>query len=221
MKNVSVIVVAAGEGKRFGLPKQFALLRGKSVLDWCLEAFESHEDVSEVILVLKEDAQNTEFTERFRKISSIAQGGDKRQDSVLSGFRKIDPEKARIVLVHDGVRPLVSKELIDRIIEAAQEKEAAVPAVPLMDTVKIVDEQVVTRTLDRDRLFLVQTPQGFLYSTLKVALEESKKDAFYGTDEASLVERIGKKVVVVQGDPKNIKITTPEDIKIAEAFLED
>lgn len=221
MKRVSVIVVAAGEGKRFGFSKQFALLRGKSVLDWSLEAFEDHEDVSEVILVLKDDSKNTDYIERFRKIASIAKGGDKRQDSVLSGFLKIDPEKSRIVLVHDGVRPLVSKELIDRVIEAAQEKEAVVPAVPLKDTVKLVDEQVVTRTLDRDKLFLIQTPQGFLYSTLKAALDESRKDDYYGTDEASLVERIGKKVTVVQGDPKNIKITTPEDIKIAEAFLED
>lgn len=221
MKRVSVIVVAAGEGKRFGFSKQFALLRGKSVLDWCLEAFEVHEAVTEVILVLKDDAQNTDYIERYRKIASIAKGGDKRQDSVLSGFHKIDPEKARIVLVHDGVRPLVSKELIDRVIEAAQEKEAAIPAVPLKDTVKLVDEQVVIRTLDRDKLFMIQTPQGFLYSTLKAALDKSRKDNFYGTDEASLLERIGKKVTVVQGDLKNIKITTPEDIKIVEAFLED
>jgi 2-C-methyl-D-erythritol 4-phosphate cytidylyltransferase len=221
MKRVSVIVVAAGEGKRFGFSKQFALLKGKSVLDWSLEAFESHKDVSEVILVLKDDSKNTDYIERFRKIASIAKGGEKRQDSVLSGFHEIDPEKARIVLVHDGVRPLVSKELIDRVIEAAQEKKAVVPAVPLKDTVKLVDEQVVTRTLDRDKLFLIQTPQGFLYSTLKAAMDESRKDDFYGTDEASLVERIGKKVTVVPGDPKNIKITTPEDMKIAEAFLED
>ena len=221
MKRVSVIVVAAGEGKRFGFLKQFALLGGKSVLDWSLEAFESHEDVSEIILVLKDDSQREGYTERFKKITSVAQGGEKRQDSVLSGFNKIDPERTEIVLVHDGVRPLVSKELIDRIIQAAQEKEAVVPAISLKDTVKLVEGQVVTRTLDRDKLFLSQTPQGFQYSVLKAALDESRKDDYYGTDEAVLVERIGKEVTVVQGDPKNIKITTPEDIKIAEAFLED
>lgn len=221
MKRVSVIVVAAGEGRRFGFSKQFAPLKGKPVLDWALEAFEAHEDVTEVILVLRDESKKKDYTERYGKIIAVARGGEKRQDSVLSGFREIDPEKAGVVLVHDGVRPLVSMELIDRVIEAAQEKGAVVPTVPLKDTIKFVDGKEVKRTLERDKLFRVQTPQGFLYSTLKAALDEAGEDNYYGTDEASLVERTKKRVHAVQGDPKNIKITTPEDLKIAEAFLED
>jgi 2-C-methyl-D-erythritol 4-phosphate cytidylyltransferase len=221
MKRVSVIVVAAGEGRRFGGAKPYALLKGKPLLEWSLEAFETHEDVAEVILVLRDDFREKDYSQRFTKIVSVARGGEKRQDSVLSGFRQIDSTKAEIVLVHDGVRPLVSRELISRIIAAVQEKEAVVPAIPLKDTVKRVDGQEVKQTLEREKLFRVQTPQGFFYSVLKAAFEHAGKEDFYGTDEAALVEKTGKKVYVVQGDPKNIKITTPEDIQIAEAFIED
>lgn len=221
MKRVSVIVVAAGEGKRFGGAKSSALLRGKPILEWSLEAFEDHEDVAEVILVLRNDPRKNSYSERYPKIVSVAKGGEKRQDSVLSGFRQIDPTKAEIVLVHDGVRPLVSRELIGRIIQAVREKGAAIPVVPLKDTVKRVDGQEATQTLEREKFFRVQTPQGFYYSVLKAAFDHAEEDNFYGTDEAALVERTGKKVYVVQGDLKNIKITTPEDMKIAEAFIED
>lgn len=221
MKRVSVIVVAAGEGRRFGHAKPYALLMGKPILEWSLEAFETHEDVDEVILVLKDDSRKKDYSERYTKIVSVVKGGEKRQDSVLSGFRQIDPMKADIVLVHDGVRPLVSSELIGLIIAAVQEKGAVVPAIPLKDTVKRVDGQEVKETLEREKLFRVQTPQGFLYSVLKAAFDRAGKENFYGTDEAVLVERTGKKVYIVQGDPKNIKITTPEDIQIAEAFLGD
>jgi 2-C-methyl-D-erythritol 4-phosphate cytidylyltransferase len=221
MKRVSVIVVAAGEGRRFGSAKPYALLKGKPILDWSLDAFESHQDVAEVILVLRDDSRKRDYSGRYRKIVSVVRGGKKRQDSVLSGFRQIDPTKTEIVLVHDGVRPLVSSELISRIILAVQKKGAVVPAVPLKDTVKRVNGQEVEQTLEREKLFRVQTPQGFFYSVLKAAYEQADKEDFYGTDEAVLVERTGKRVYVVQGDPKNIKITTPEDIKIAEAFLGD
>lgn len=219
MKRVSVIVVAAGEGRRFGYAKPYALLMGKPVLEWSLEAFETHEEVDEVILVLKDDSRKKDYSERYTKIVSVVKGGEKRQDSVLSGFRQIEPMKADIVLVHDGVRPLVSSELIGLIIAAVQEKGAVVPAIPLKDTVKRVDGQEVKETLERETLFRVQTPQGFLYSVLKAAFDQAGKENFYGTDEAVLVEKTGKKVYIVQGDPKNIKITTPEDIQIAEAFL--
>lgn len=221
MKRVSVIMVAAGEGRRFGLPKQFAQLKEKSVLDWALDAFEAHQDVTEVILVLNDESKKKDYAERYRKIVSCVTGGKRRQDSVISGFRKIDPEKAGIVLVHDGVRPLVSQELIGRVIEAAREKGAVVPAIPLEDTVKLVDGQEVEQTLERERIFRCQTPQGFFYSTLKEALAKAGDDDFFATDETTLVERIGKRVWIVQGDAGNIKITTPEDLKIAEAILED
>jgi 2-C-methyl-D-erythritol 4-phosphate cytidylyltransferase len=221
MSKVTAIIVAAGEGMRFGFSKQFALLGGKPVLDRCLDIFEAHKKVTAIVLVLKEVGPKKEYLKRYKKIVAVVEGGKRRQDSVLSGFRQIDPEKAEIILVHDGVRSLVSEDLIDRVIEATREAGAAVPAIPVEDTIKLVEGDEVSRTLDRERLFRVQTPQGFSHPILKAALDKATEDIFYGTDEASLVERTGKKVFVVQGDPKNIKITTPEDIRVAEAFLGD
>ena len=221
MSEVTAIIVAAGEGRRFGFSKQFALLGGKPVLDRCLDIFEAHKKVTAIVLVLKDVGPKKEYLKRYRKIVAVAEGGKRRQDSVLSGFRQIDPEKAEIILVHDGVRSLVSEDLIDRVIEATREAGAAAPAIPVEDTIKLVEGDEVSRTLDRERLFRIQTPQGFSYPILKTALDKATEENYYGTDEASLVERTGKKVCVVQGDPKNIKITTPEDLRIAEAFLED
>jgi len=151
----------------------------------------------------------------------VVEGGEERQDSVLNGFKMINPKKAGIVLVHDGVRPLVSKDLITRVIEVAFKKGAVIPALPLEDTVKEVTGKQVLRTLERQELFKIQTPQGFSYSILKKALDKAQAEGYYGTDEAVLVERIGEKVAVVPGDPRNIKITVPEDLKIVEAYLED
>jgi 2-C-methyl-D-erythritol 4-phosphate cytidylyltransferase len=221
MRRVSAIIVAAGKGKRFGSSKQFALLKGKSVLDWCLEKFEANKSVAEIVLVLRDENLRGKYIGRYHKIADVARGGEKRQDSVLSGLRRIDPEKADIVLVHDGVRPLVGQDLIDRVIAAAQEKGAAVPAIPVEETIKLIEKQEVRQTLDREKLFRIQTPQGFTYKILRHALDKAREDNFYGTDEASLVERTGKKVAIVAGDQKNIKITTREDLKIAEALIED
>jgi 2-C-methyl-D-erythritol 4-phosphate cytidylyltransferase len=221
MSEVTAIIVAAGEGRRFGFSKQFALLGGKSVLDRCLEMFEAHKNVAEIVLVLKDVSLKKEYLKRYRKIVAVAKGGKRRQDSVLSGFRQVDPSKTDVVLIHDGVRSLVSEDLIGRVIEATRKAGAVVPGIPVEDTIKLVEGDEVSRTLNREQLFRVQTPQGFSYSILKAALDKAQEENFYGTDEASLAERIGKKVCVVQGDRKNIKITTPEDLKIAEAFLED
>ncbi len=220
MKRVSAILVAAGEGQRFGSPKQFAPLGGKPVLEWCLEAFEAHTEVDEVVLVVKDEAKGKEYLQRYGKVSAVVRGGKERQDSVLSGFQRLDPAQAEIVLVHDGVRPFISGPLISRVIQAAREKGAAIPVIPVEDTIKMVETEEVKRTLEREKLFRVQTPQGFLYSILKRALDKASQEGFYGTDEASLVERAGDRVAVVQGDVRNIKVTTPEDLKMAEVFCE-
>lgn len=221
MKNVSAIIIAAGEGKRFGSAKQFALLKGKSVLDWTLETFESHVKVSEIILVVKEDWLREKYMSRYKKLSAVVRGGERRQDSVRAGFDQVKSGKTDIVLVHDGVRPLVSKDLITRVIEAVEREGAVIPVLPLEDTIKRVEAGQVIKTVDRTTLFRVQTPQGFYYSTLERALKKAREHNFYGTDEASLVERIGEKVYIVEGDTLNIKITSPEDMHIAEALLED
>lgn len=221
MNKVSAIIVAAGEGTRFGTAKQFSLLKGKTVLDWSLSRFEEHEAIDSIILVLGKDHSGEEYLNRYTKIAAIARGGEKRQDSVCSGLRHVDEHETEFVLVHDGARPLVGKDLIDRIISMTREKGAVVPVIPLEDTIKIVDGQKVVRTEDRRQLYRGQTPQGFSCSLLKEAFAHAIRDKFDGTDEAVLVERMGKDVFVIPGDRRNIKITEAEDLKIAEALIED
>lgn len=221
MSRISAIVVAAGKGKRFGSSKQFVLLKGKPVLDHCLERLEAHKDISEIILVLRNKKFERKYLDHYSKISAIANGGRRRQNSVISGFNRIDQKNTDIVLVHDGVRPLITGDLLDRVIDAAQKKGAAVPVIPVEDTLKLVKGKDVLRTVARTGLFRVQTPQGFSYEVLKKALDKAVEDDYYGTDEAVLVERTGIEICAVEGDPRNIKVTTPDDIIIAEAFLED
>jgi len=220
VSRASAIVVAAGAGKRFGEMKQFAYLRGKPVLEWTLEAFQSHGEIDAVVLVLPDEQDMKHYRMRYAKIVDIVRGGERRQDSVWQGFRLLDAAAPEIVLVHDGARPLVGAGLISRIIAAARTEGAAVPVLPLEDTVKEVRDGRVVGTVDRTFLVRTQTPQGFRYAVLKKALEEARRGRFYGTDEAMLAERAGIPVSTVEGDPRNIKITTPVDITIAEGLLD-
>jgi 2-C-methyl-D-erythritol 4-phosphate cytidylyltransferase len=220
MSGTSAIIVAAGAGTRFGEMKQFAYLRAKPVLEWTLERFEAHSGVGAVALVLPDENDLKHYRMRYPKIIDIVRGGDRRQDSVWQGFRLLSAAGPEIVLVHDGARPLVPADLISRVIEAARADGAAVPILAVEDTLKEVRDGRVAGTVDRTFLFRAQTPQGFRYDVLKKALDAARKDRFYGTDEAALVERLGLPVTVVPGDPRNIKITTPADIPIAEALLD-
>ena len=220
MTGTSAIIVAAGAGKRFGEMKQFAYLRAKPVLEWTLEKFEAHAEVDAVVLVLPDEQDLKHYRMRYAKIVDIVRGGDRRQDSVWQGFRIIGAAEPEVVLVHDGARPLVAADLISRVIAAARADGAAVPVLPVEDTIKEVRDGRVAGTLDRTLLVRVQTPQGFRYDVLKKALEAARRDRFYGTDEAALAERIGIPVTALPGDPRNIKITTPVDIPIAEALLD-
>ncbi len=221
MRRVSAIIVAAGRGKRFGSHKQFALLGGKPVLDWSLEKFIRHPEVDEIVLVLPDEKKAAHYLRRSKKIIAVVRGGATRQDSVRRGVGALDPKKADIVLIHDGVRPLVSLALITRVLRKARTKKAVVPVVPIEDTIKEVVAGQVIRTIERARLYRVQTPQGFSYSLLKKALGKADEEGYVGTDEAALVERLGEKVSVVEGDIQNIKVTTREDLKILEAWLAD
>ncbi len=220
MSFISAIVVAAGSGKRFGEKKQFASLKGQPVLEWALRAFETHEEINSIILVLPEEVEESYYLERHEKISGVVRGGEKRQDSVWEGFKALDAEAAEMVLIHDGARPLVSRNLISRVIEGTRTGSAAVPILPFNDTIKEIADGGVIRTVDRSRFFRVQTPQGFLVPVLKEALATAYRDQFYGTDEAMLVERVGVRVATVEGDSRNIKITTPIDIRLAEAMID-
>jgi 2-C-methyl-D-erythritol 4-phosphate cytidylyltransferase len=220
VNRISAIVVAAGSGKRFGQRKQFVYLRGKPVLEWTLEAFERHPEVASIVLVLPDEQDRKHYQMRYSKILDVVRGGAQRQDSVWQGFRLLDAASTDLVLVHDGARPLVDAGLISRIIAEAAAGGAAVPIIPLVDTMKEVNDGRVVRTVDRTTIFRVQTPQGFQYPVLKKAMDAARRDRFYGTDEAMLVEWIGFPVRALAGDPRNIKITTPLDLKMAEALLD-
>jgi 2-C-methyl-D-erythritol 4-phosphate cytidylyltransferase len=220
MNGVSAIIVAAGAGKRFGQKKQFAYLRAKPVLEWTLERFEAHPEIGTIVLVLPDEQDHKHYRLRYAKIVDIVRGGERRQDSVWQGFRLLAASAPEVVLVHDGARPLVPADLISRVIAAARGTGAAVPVLPVEETIKEVRDGRVARTVDRSFLARSQTPQGFRYDVLSRALDAARKERFCGTDEAVLVERLGLAVTAVPGDPRNIKITTPIDIPIAEALLD-
>lgn len=221
MSDVFAIIVAAGAGIRFGSPKPFAALKGKRILDYCLETFNSHPGIFEMVLVLRETSKKAFFLDRYEKLKAIATGGERRQDSVFSGFQQISPAETDIVLIHDAARPLVKAELIDSIIEKTKAKGAAIPALPVSDTIKKIDGDRVSRTIDRQGLYRIQTPQGFSCGILSRAFKGNLEDPGMYTDEAALLEKMGQDVFVVPGDPGNLKITVPEDLKIAETFIED
>ncbi len=222
MTGVAAIVVAAGAGARFGQAKQFAYLRGKPVLEWSLEVFQAHPRIDAVVLVLPGETVTRHYKSRYPKVVETVPGGERRQDSVWQGFRMLDPARAGIVLVHDGARPLVSPDLIDRVIAAAESSGAAVPVLPVEETLKTVDAGGrVTGTVDRETLARAQTPQGFRYDLLDKALRTARAERFYGTDEAMLVERTGAPVAAIPGDTRNVKITTPVDLVFAECLLND
>ncbi|MBR3784889.1 MAG: 2-C-methyl-D-erythritol 2,4-cyclodiphosphate synthase [Firmicutes bacterium] len=217
MRNVNVIIGAAGSGKRMGtpLPKQFLKQNGKTILEQTVEKFAGCSFVERIVIVTGE-----EYLDDCRRLCQglasedvihVIAGGKERQDSVYNAMRYLEKQGMQaedIVLVHDGVRPYVSKAVIKAVAEEAGERGAAITAVPPKDTIRHVEEG----TLDRSRLCCVQTPQGFRFGLLKEAFEKAMADGFYGTDDASLVERLGHAVAIVPGEYTNIKITTPEDL---------
>jgi 2-C-methyl-D-erythritol 4-phosphate cytidylyltransferase len=221
MTRATAVVVAAGEGRRFGAFKQFAALRGKSVLDWSLRAFSSHPLIGAIVLVLPDEERGASYRRAYPEIEATVKGGARRQDSVANGIRVIGGGPEDIVLVHDGARPLVDRDLISRVVEEAERSGAAIPVIPVEDTVKEIEAGAVVRTLDRSTLVRVQTPEGFALGLLRRALAAAAAGGYEGTDEASLVERIGGRIFTVAGDPRNIKITEPRDLVWAEACFDD
>jgi 2-C-methyl-D-erythritol 4-phosphate cytidylyltransferase len=218
MTSAAALIVAAGRGRRFGGAKQFAPLGGRPVLAWSIAAFARHPRVERIVLVLPPGEDDAPFRALDPKVRAAVAGGAHRQDSVRNGFERIEPDGVELVLVHDGVRPVVAAALIDRVLAAAESGGAAVPGLVLEETIKEVQGDRILRTLDRDRLVRTQTPQGFRYDVLRDALDHARRTGFRGTDEAALVERLGRPVLVVAGDPRNIKITRAEDLVLAEAW---
>jgi 2-C-methyl-D-erythritol 4-phosphate cytidylyltransferase/2-C-methyl-D-erythritol 2,4-cyclodiphosphate synthase len=225
-KKIAVIIAAAGSGNRMGsgIPKQYMEILGKPVLTRSVEAFENNASTDEIYLVVNQDF--TDFCRELYlgersgmgKVKGIVPGGAQRQDSVYAALSTI-PEDVDFVLVHDGARPFVTEETIEALIEGTVKHGAAVAAVPVKDTIKSAEDGIFSETLDRSRLYSIQTPQGFGRKLLKQAYERAFSENFYGTDDAVLVEKMGEKVYLVKGDYHNIKITTKEDIILGEAIL--
>ena len=222
---VSVIFPAAGAGRRMkaGKNKVFLELAGAPILLHSLLKFSSLPAVGELIVVVAEaevDYIGRLLAEvRGLKPYQVTAGGAERQDSITNGLKLLNPE-ADVVLVHDAARPLVSLETIEAVVRAAEEKGAAIAAVREKNTIKAVDAAgFVQETPPRENLWEVQTPQGFRRELLLRAYEKAAEDGFLGTDDASLVERLGEHVFVVESEYRNVKITTPEDLLIAEALL--
>ncbi len=224
---VSVIIAAAGNSTRYGTgkSKQFLILDNTPVLIKSIQAFEEIDDVKEIIVTARK--QDFDIIEDFiaqygvRKVKHIVEGGATRQDSIYAAVEKID-EKADLVAVHDGARPLIKRKVIESVIQKADEVDAAACAVPVKDTIKIIDSsgKIVT-TPERDSLRAVQTPQIFRFSLYKEAIEKAVLDGKQYTDDCQLVESIGHPVYLVDGDYENIKITTPDDLLVAEKFLSE
>ncbi len=226
MSKVTALIPAAGMGKRMGksVAKQFLTLGDMPMLAHTLLMFQRASEVDEIIPILsKEDMEIClkEIIERYHvtKVKTLVVGGKERQDSVQNGLQKLEKD-ASIVLIHDGVRPFVTNEMIEEIVDYARKGECVTVGVPLKDTVKEVNEKgFVVHTLERSRLWAIQTPQAFPVKILRRAYEDSYKRNIYGTDDATLVERAGGMVRVIMGSYDNIKITTPEDLLLAEEIL--
>jgi len=226
MSKITVLIPAAGMGRRMGraVAKQFLPLGDKPMLAHTLLAFQRASVVDEIIPILSEEDMETCLTAiiehyHITKVKTLVVGGKERQDSVYNGLQKIGKD-ADIVLVHDGVRPFVTHDMIRETAELAQKGECVAVGVPLKDTVKEVGaDGIVRATLDRSRLWAIQTPQAFPVKTLRRVYDESYARKMYGTDDATLVERAGIKVRVIMGSYENIKITTSEDLLLAEEIL--
>ena len=222
----TAIIPAAGSGTRMGgkVKKQFALLDGKPVLVFTLQRFEHCPDVDEIVVVVPEsDLVETEaLLSRYRihKVSKTVVGGPKRQDSVNNALTRITPGDSDIILVHDAVRPFLEYRKITQVVKACREYDAAVLAVQPKDTIRrSAGGGFFDQTVDRNALWLVQTPQAFKARLLMRAFEQAIKDKFYSTDEAALVERLGVRARIVEGSYDNIKITTQEDLDLGTLIL--
>ena len=218
------IIVAAGTGSRFAAsqPKQFVTILDRPILIHTLERFEACPLVDEIVLVLSLDGcrefANLSGQAEIKKLKSVATGGLSRAASVRNGLNKIDAEKANIVVVHDGARPLVSIDEITRTIEKAIETGAACLVAEVTDTIKEIDGETIRRTVDRGKLRRALTPQAFRYDILKAAFDAADLTEDI-TDECYLVEKTGVDIAIVEGSSRNIKITRPEDLVLAEAYL--
>jgi 2-C-methyl-D-erythritol 4-phosphate cytidylyltransferase len=221
----TAIIVAGGKGLRMGTetPKQLLMLDGKTILERTIEPFSRCEEIGQIIvaaaasIINRVEAVISEMM--LEKDVSVVSGGRDRQESVWNGLMALDNRKG-IVAVHDAVRPFITSRLITGCIDAAIKGGAVTVARPVKETIKAVERGVVVETPDRSRLWIVQTPQAFQADLLIRAHEEARRESYSATDDCMLVERLGYPVHIIEGSDTNIKITTPADLRIAEALLE-
>jgi len=220
---VSAIIVAAGTGRRFGaeLPKQFVMLNSKPVLAHTVEKFENCDLIDEIIIVAPIDFLEHTKACCLKKVTKIVSGGETRQTSVFNGLKAVD-ELSQIVLIHDGARPLVSINDIEASIICAESEGACVLGVKTKSTIKSVNESgFVSKTLTRDSLYEIQTPQAFKKDLIFNAYKKAEKKGFLATDDSALAEHFGAKVKVIEGSYSNIKITTEEDLLFVQMLTLD
>lgn len=223
LRNCGAVIVAAGSASRMGgIDKVMAPLKGEPMIVHTVRAFESCDAVGEIVIVTREDLISPimELCRDFSKVKAVVAGGSSRQESVWKGLRAFS-EQVELAAVQDGARPLVSWQLIDRVIRAANSYAAAIPAIAVKDTIKIAPDGLVESTPDRSKLRAVQTPQVFDIDLLRTALSHAEQTGAEVTDDCSAVELLGMKVKVVEGDERNLKVTTPFDLKIAEMLMEE
>ncbi|MBW2198418.1 MAG: 2-C-methyl-D-erythritol 4-phosphate cytidylyltransferase [Deltaproteobacteria bacterium] len=224
---VSAIIVAAGKGVRMKgrIRKQYLDLSGRPVLGHSAMTFDACSLIDEIFIVVPKDEidycqKNIVSLLELKTRVNLIPGGDQRQDSVYNGLQAID-KKTTTVVIHDGVRPFIHPENLTACIFGAKDFGACILAVPVADTLKRVNKSgIVDRTLFRENIWLAQTPQAFQYGLILKAHETARRDGYAGTDDASLVERLGKDVRIINGSKFNIKITTQEDLDVARAMFD-
>lgn len=223
LKKCGAVIVAAGSASRMGgIDKVMAPLGGEPMILRTVRTFQNCGAIKEIVIVTREDLilPITELCGGFDKVRAVVRGGDSRQASVKLGLSAFT-DKMELVAVHDGARPLVSEAVIDRTVRAAHTYGGAAPVVSVKDTIKVFEGGFIASTPDRETLRAVQTPQVFDLDLLRGALEKAEKDGAAVTDDCSAVERLGLKIRLVEGEERNLKVTTPMDLKIAEMLLEE
>jgi 2-C-methyl-D-erythritol 4-phosphate cytidylyltransferase len=221
---VLAIIPAAGAGVRMGgeTPKQFLSLEGVPIVVHTLRKFNDADSIDEIFLGLRPEdmdrARGEIQREGFNKRVRLVPGGASRQQTVTLALGEA-PSTTEIVVVHDAVRPFVTTEMIHLAVEAARKSGAAILGIPSVDTVKQVERQTILGTIPRERIVLAQTPQAFQFEVLREACDRAEADGYEGTDESSLVERLGRTVTVLMGSDRNIKITKPSDLPLARLFI--
>lgn len=218
------LIVAAGQGKRFGGTKQFFPINGKPVVLHTIQTFERSRSIDKIIIVVNRQKvkymDNLLKSHKTKKIQAVVSGGKERQDSVWNGLQALPNEIKGYVAIHDGVRPLFETKFLAQGFNLCRTLHAVICALPLPDTIKTANNKVIVKTIDRTNLYLIQTPQFFEIELIKKAYQKARADKFYATDDSTLVERLGVKVHILSGSTANFKITNRDDLKLVKRLIQ-